>query len=261
MYLLSFGVSARSSEASPRCSSIACITKKKEFCGDDPNARNAGKRFPQKSYSLLSWLFQGGKCSYCRHKIPFFYPLVEASFISTFALFAWYFPDLKTQWPYFLGLLFALILFWYDVRFFEVDRRISFPAIILALLWAFFRPEEWELFAIGGLIGGLFYFVQYFYSKGRWVGAGDMELGVFMGLLLGWKIFLLALFASYIFGSLISLPIVIFSKKFGLKSKVPMGAFLMPSLIIFLLIGQQIWDWYMGFVLGSTKRTKDISCP
>ncbi len=194
---------------------------------------------------ILSWLLQGGKCSHCRHKIPCFYPLVEISFVSTFVLFAWYFPDLKTTWPYFIALFFALILFWYDVRFYEVDRRISFPAIILALYWAFFRPEGWEIFAIGGLVGGLFYFVQYFYSKGRWVGAGDIELGIFMGLLLGWKIFLLALFASYIFGSIISIPIVICTKKLGWKSKVPMGAFLMPSLIIFLLVGQQIWDWYM----------------
>jgi prepilin signal peptidase PulO-like enzyme (type II secretory pathway) len=195
---------------------------------------------------IFSWLLQGGKCAYCKHKIPFFYPLVELSFISSFALFAWYFPDIQTSWPYFVALLFTLILFWYDVKYFEVDRRISFPAIILALVWAFFRPESWELFLIGGGVGAFFYFVQYFYSKRRWVGAGDIELGAFMGLLLGWKIFLLSLFAAYIFGSLITIPVLLFSKKFGWKSKVPMGAFLMPSLILFLLMGEKIWDWYMG---------------
>ena len=83
------------------------------------------------------------------------------------------------------------------------------------------------------------------------MGIGDFELGALMGLLLGWKLFLPAIFCAYILGTIIALPILIFQKQLAKKIPrisghlaLPMGAFLMPALLLFLYNGQEILNWY-----------------
>ena len=105
---------------------------------------------PQNLVPLFSWLFQRGKCAFCRTPISVFYPTVELIFILLYGLFAWKFWGTVQFWPIMIFLFFILVLFFYDARFFEVDRRISFPAILLALLWAFFRAEPWDQYLLGG---------------------------------------------------------------------------------------------------------------
>lgn len=198
---------------------------------------------------LFSWLCQRGKCRKCGKKISLFYPLVEFIFILSGIIFVqlfyseiWWFTGLKL-----LLVLFALILWVYDTQFFEVDRRISWPAIFLALLLSFFEGEIHSAL-IGGLIGFSLFAVQYFYSKGRWVGAGDMELGLFLGLALGWEKTLGALFIAYILGSIVAFPLLLLKKK-NMKSSLPMGAFLMPAFLIMLHSGDQIITWYLNMFL------------
>lgn len=147
---------------------------------------------------LFSWMRQRGQCTHCCEKIPLFYPVVELTFIVVYFLFVQKFYLTQGFWLLAIALFFVLVLFFYDARFSEVDRRISWPAIVLAAILAISRDGNFINFAIGGGLGFLFYFVQYFYSKKylktQWVGAGDMELGALMGLLLGWELLILALF-------------------------------------------------------------------
>lgn len=195
---------------------------------------------------VFSWLFQGGKCAFCKEKVSAFYPLTELIFIIYFTLFVHKFYSLEIFFPLMIAVFFLLALFVYDVRFMEVDRRISWPAIGFAVLWAFFRELPVHEFFIGGAIGFLFYFVQYFCSKHRahpWVGAGDMELGLLCGLLLGWKYFLVMLFVAYILGVLVALPLLLAGRA-DRKTPLPMGAFLMPAALAFLYAGDQLFDWY-----------------
>jgi prepilin signal peptidase PulO-like enzyme (type II secretory pathway) len=161
-----------------------------------------------------------------------------------------------------ISLFFILVLFFYDLKFLEVDRRISFPAIFLAVLWIFWKTyngDSCSLYLIGGVVGFLFYFLQFwatkYFFKIEGVGRGDFELGALMGLLLGWKMLLGALFLAYIIGSIIGIPLLIFQKKFAKNLPqisghlaLPMGAFLMPSLLVFLYNGPQLLNWYWQFL-------------
>jgi len=197
---------------------------------------------------IFSWLFQGGKCSNCSKKISISYPITEIIFTFCFFIFAQNFYE---TWHFFpiLGIVFvSLLLFFYDVRFFEVDDRIAIPSIILVGIYAFFRELLPINYLIGGGLGFCFYAIQYYASKGKWVGAGDMRLGLFMGLCLGWQFMILALFTSYVLGLLFALPLLIL-KKANRKTPLPMGAFLMPSLLIFLYNGEVIWSWYINLTL------------
>lgn len=204
---------------------------------------------------LFSWIIQGGKCKKCGKKISPIYPLIELSFALFLVIGAWYLGLHKINTLEFVLIGLALILFWYDVWFMTVDRRISFPAIALAVLViVLHHGDQYSFYLAGGALGGLFYFVQYFYSKGAWVGFGDVELGIFMGLVLGPQILFIALFGAYILGTFWILVLGSWyffrGKKLNLKgAKLPMGAFLMPSLILFMLWGEPIWEWYWGLIL------------
>jgi len=204
---------------------------------------------PLQLVPIFSWIFQGGKCAFCNNKISKYYPLTELVFVVMFFIFASTFQGTVAFFPMMTILFFALVLFVYDVKFFEVDRRISIPAILVALVWGFFREIPFQELLIGGAIGYGFYAMQYWLSKGTWVGAGDAELGVFMGLVLGWQLFLPALFAAYIFGILIAIPLII-SGKAGRKTPLPMGGFLMPAMLLFILKGPEILSWYLGMLGG-----------
>ena len=110
-----------------------------------------------------------------------------------------------------------------------------------------------EVYAWGALVCGGIYFVQYFCSSGRWVGQGDIDLGIFVGLCLGLKLGILSLFGAYVIGMFFALGLLLYERlqykqtqavKNWKNTKVPMGAFLMPSLIIFLFWGEEIWNAY-----------------
>lgn len=198
---------------------------------------------------IFSWVFQRGKCSNCKKSIPFTYPLIELTFVLIFFSFAQKFYGQIELIPLLIAVFFCLILFYYDLLFFEVDDRVVFPAILLAMIWAFFREVPWQTFFLGAGVGFSFYAIQYFASKGRWVGAGDMRLGFFMGIVLGFEKLLFALLVAYVVGSIIALLLVLF-KNFTRESALPMGAFLMPSTILFLYAGFEIINTYWEILVS-----------
>ena len=185
---------------------------------------------------VLSYIYQKGHCRHCDAKISAFYPITELVFALVFLLFA------SAEIWLLLIVFCLLLLFFQDVRYMEVDRRIAWPAIFIALIWCCFQ-ENPENFLLGGMVGFSFYALQYFVSHKKWVGQGDLDLGLLMGLLLGWPQILLGLFLAYILGLVYTLPLLIL-KKLSLKSAVPMGAFLIPATLIMLRWGSEIQSWY-----------------
>lgn len=198
---------------------------------------------------VFSWLFLRGKSAHSGKKIPVLYFLLEVVYAAVFGVFAWkYLPDFGFEnvllfLPLLTAVFFSLVLFFYDAQFMEVDRRISWPAIGLAVLMAIFQEKSADFF-LGGAIGFVFYWLQYTISKGKWVGGGDQELALFMGLLLGWKDMLLALFLAYIIGTVFSCGLLAVRKNMNMQSAVPMGAFLMPALLLFLYDSEWWWNLF-----------------
>ena len=221
--------------------------QKRIFWGRSKCPLCKNKLGPLQLVPIFSWLFQKGKCSFCKENIPAYYPLTELVFVLMFFLFSYKFHGTVEFLPMMVIVFFALVLFVYDTKFQEVDRRISIPAIFIALIWAFFREIPFPDLLIGGMVGYLFYGIQYWVSRGRWVGAGDAELGVFMGLVLGWQLLIPAMFFAYILGLFVAVPLLLMGKANG-KTPLPMGAFLIPSLLLFFYNGQLILDWYMGLL-------------
>lgn len=209
---------------------------------------------------VVSWLTLKGRCRYCKKPISWQYPAVELAV-------ALYFVLSYLLWPlplesgvhiaqFALWLSFGLglaILFVYDLRWFLLPDRVVFPLIGLGLLSFIvreaplspFEPVNFTVQLVVSLvpIAG-FYYLLYRLSGGRWVGFGDVKLGIFMGLALGWQLALLTLVLANVFGSLVTVP-GLMTKKLSRTAKVPFGPFLIAAFVVSGLFGPAIIGWYL----------------
>ena len=96
------------------------------------------------------------------------------------------------------------------------------------------------------MIGG-FFLAQFLFSSGRWIGGGDIRMGVLMGCMFGLANGLVALFLSYLLGSLTAITLLVL-KKADRKTQIPFGTFLSIASVTVLLTGTRILDWYLGFM-------------
>lgn len=200
---------------------------------------------------LLSFVWLRGKCRYCRKPISVQYPLVELWMGCMFLLaYLWYPPlfMLGTTYYWFLFVMLTFI-FLYDLRYGLILDRITLPTVCIVLLYHFYRGPFMigEMIWIGGLVGAGFFLLQYVISRGKWVGGGDIRLGLLMGVILGWQALLVALLLAYVGGSLISLGLL-WKKKVTMKSAMPFGVFLVPATIVSLFYGQEIFMWYVNLI-------------
>jgi prepilin signal peptidase PulO-like enzyme (type II secretory pathway) len=211
---------------------------------------------------VLSWLELRGKCRYCGAHIDDT-PLVELATSALFVLSYWRWPrplDAQgtTNLIVWLVILTGLVaLFVYDIRWLRLPNRIVYPLIIIALALVLANAL---IFGDGAaairdavlsvaICGGFFYLI-YQISGGKWIGGGDVKLGILIGLVLpGWEQGFVALFLASVLGTLTILPFL-FAKKITATSKVPFGPFLIAATIIVKLFGAGFIAWYKLHVLG-----------
>lgn len=135
---------------------------------------------------LFSFLFLKGKCRNCAQKISWQYPLVELTMGILFLIPMLFvsFPDLKilisllVQWLIIFDLAF---IFLYDFKYQEIlDLSIWPLAIFLFAFNYFFGIFGVANMLIAVAVGSGFFLLQYLISRGRWLGGGDVILGVLM---------------------------------------------------------------------------------
>lgn len=217
---------------------------------------------PKDLIPLVSFLALRGKCRSCGTPISWQYPLVEFGtgllFFTFYLRFMFGFglpgglAPMQSVAFFLRDLVFVsylVLLFVYDLKFSLILDRFTVPAMAIAFglnLWVgTFHPYD---LALGGAILGGFFLVQYLFSKGRWIGGGDIRLGVLMGFMLGWKDALGALFIAYALGAAVGL-VLIHREKAAWQTQVPFGTFLTLATIVMLLFGKPILAWYSGFFI------------
>ena len=207
---------------------------------------------------LVSWLTLGGKCRECRKPIGIMEPLIELGTALFFVLSYVLWPyDLTTglQIASFVTWLAAgvgfAIMFAYDLRWFLLPDRINFSVIGLGFISAVLMviQSAHPLDAVVNVFGSIMvlsglYFVLYLVSKGRWIGFGDIKLGLGLGLLLGdWQLAIIGLFLANFIGCLIVIPLMV-TGKLKRDSHVPFGPLLILGAIAAKLIGGGIAAFY-----------------
>ena len=98
------------------------------------------------------------------------------------------------------------------------------------------------------LIIGAFFWGLIVLTKGKGMGGGDVKLGAFIGLMLGFPLSLLAIILSFITGAIFSVGLLVSGKKkFG--QIIPFGPFLVLGSLISLFWGDKIIEWYLHLSL------------
>lgn len=212
---------------------------------------------------ILSWLFLRGRCRYCKKPISWQYPAVELITAVVFvASYSWWPTDLHTTggWLLFVTWLVAAVglvaLAVYDLRFMLLSNRILYPTFFIALAGQLayillfsndIAHSSW-LLAPSILIASGVFWLLFMASNGRWIGYGDVRLGLITGTLLANPAKSAAMiFIASLLGSLVAAPGLI-SRKKTMNSRLPYGPFLIVATGIVLLFGDSLINWYKSLI-------------
>lgn len=182
---------------------------------------------------VLSFFLLKRKCRYCNKNISWQYPIVEVVtaliFVSLYISFGltadFYFAALVT--------LFLVPIFLTDLYYYLIPDSICITGIIVIFCAQLYRGVDVINLIIASAIAGGFFLIQYLISKGKWIGAGDIALGILMGVTLGFPNIVYALGIAYVAGAIVGLLLIAFGKK-KMKSEMPLGTFL--SFVTFVVL-------------------------
>lgn len=217
---------------------------------------------------IVSFLTQKGRCKNCNAKISLQY---IASEIITGLLFVGVsvriyeffvsYGNIVTKIPEFLV---ANIIMWgfvcflvaiiiYDTRHLFLPDAFLIPAIVIS----FFLPSIITSLATGdfvfkfqllsGLWSALPFLILYVTGSGKWMGFGDVKLGLMLGFLLGTQNGLVAVLLSFWVGAVIGLVYMYVNRKHKTSHVLPFApAIIIATMLVFIFgIG---WPELIGFI-------------
>lgn len=190
---------------------------------------------------FFSFLFLKGRCRYCNLKIPFnlFFAEIVMGILSVFASFR---SGLVSDFSYekfaqylVLTAIFGLILIisLYDIKHFIIPN--SFLVILLFLSSVYNKDLLIPNF-ISGILLTTPFLLLFFFSRGKWLGFGDIKYMFVIGVLLGLPIGLTAIVFAFWIGAFYSIiALLVFNKNLTMKSMIPFGPFLSIGIILAFL--------------------------
>jgi leader peptidase (prepilin peptidase) / N-methyltransferase len=201
---------------------------------------------PLDNIPIVSFLLLRGRCRHCRKGISWRYPLVEASAGVVLAILWWRIAPSGAWGEFVAGAVFALILlavFFIDLEHQIVPNRITYPGLIVGLLFALMQGRLLPsvLAAFGA---GAFFFLVAVVSRGG-MGGGDIKLAAVMGAFLGWPGIAVALFVAFTVGASAGVFLMLIKRR-GRKDAIPFGPSLAVGGIAALLAGDALIRWYFG---------------
>ena len=209
---------------------------------------------------IISVIILKGRCRFCKTKIP-----IEGFLFETFLFFvtAIFFTENLSllnfdffHWILFSIYFYTLILYFsfvglYDLKYMVVESKaivtgyilfgLGFvSSIILSLCGFLYYGSVFIFFSdhvLTALVIGVFFYTLYKFTKG--IGFGDVLLAPLIGLALGVRNGIVALYISYMSGAVIGVYLLIRGKK-EKKSPLPFIPFLAIGVIVAILYSKAI---------------------
>lgn len=195
---------------------------------------------------LFSWLALGGKCRKCKAPISPQYPIIEGIngvlYLVIFAVNGWNLVSVI----YCLMASALLALSVIDFRTYEIPFGFNVFIACLGVVRIGLNLENWSEYVIGFFAVSLFLELLLILSKGRAIGGGDVKLMAAAGLVIGWKLILLAFFIGCILGSVIHITRM---KVSHAEHMLAMGPYLSMGILIAALYGTPFINWYFGLLI------------
>ncbi len=201
---------------------------------------------------VFSFIGLRGKCRTCRRDISVQYPIVELvtaivfvllytkfliGGLSMYALISWGFAATVAS--------LLIVITVYDLRHKIIPDTVVYPLILLAFASIIWSAVQDPLFLpwgriLEGTIVTLPFFALWYFSKGRAMGFGDVKLALAIGWLVGLVQGFTAVLLAFWIGAIVGLLLIGISRRYGMKSEIAFGPFLIIGLCIVVLWGVTI---------------------
>lgn len=210
---------------------------------------------PLENIPLLSYLFLGGRCRYCRAHISWQYPLVELLSALACAIVAWKFGF---GWPLLAGLAFTWILIaasGIDARTQLLPDQLTLPllwlGLLLSLIPLFVGPSDAILgAAIGWASLWLVFWLFKWLTGKEGMGYGDFKLLGALGAWMGATALLPVILLSSLVGALVG-GIALFVGGKDRSTPIPFGPFIALAGWIWFVFGTELSVLYeRWFMIG-----------
>ena len=192
---------------------------------------------------IFSFLALRGKCRKCGAKLSVQYPLIEAANGILYVCIVWTGGIGIESLLYCLMASALLVLSVIDFRTYEIPFGINLFILALGLVRAVTDFSNILTYLIGSLSVSIVLAILYYATGGRAIGGGDVKLMAACGLLLGWKLIILAFLLGCVLGAVIH---VIRMKVSGEGRVLAMGPYLAMGVLIAALWGGRLLTWYFG---------------
>lgn len=192
---------------------------------------------------LFSYLVLRGKCKVCKAPISVQYPIVEAT---NGVLWCVIFAVNGLNVDSLLYCILASALFTLsviDFRTYEIPAGINIFILALGLIATALHYTDYLNHVIGFFAVSIPIYILILATKGRGMGGGDMKLMATAGLVIGWKLIILAFFIGCLVGSVCH---IIRMKVSDADRVLALGPYLSIGIMISALCGNQLINWYLA---------------
>ncbi|MDQ2085285.1 prepilin peptidase [Herbivorax sp. ANBcel31] len=210
---------------------------------------------------VFSYLFLRGKCRKCDVKISPRYALVEMLTAIVFViLFFQYGISAISDFVASAFLMsIMIVVFFIDLKYMIIPDGLVITGLIGGVvtgIYNAFNPLEiygddrWWNPLLGAVIGfGMLLLIAVLgylvYGTEDAMGGGDVKIFAPIGLFLGWKMTIVALFISVVLAGVIGLILILTGIR-DRKSGIPFGPFIVIGTFLTYLFGWDLLNWYIG---------------
>ncbi len=208
---------------------------------------------------LLSFIILKGKCRYCSIPLSFYYPIIEFTTGTMFAITTLFvvnnFQLPITNYQLLITLIYHLfiissliVIFFADLKYGIIPDKIIFPAIFVSLLYIILNT--YYLIPILSAVGaGLFFLLLFLITKGHGMGFGDVKFSFLIGLILGFPNIIVSLYVAFLTGAIVGCILIIWRKKRLFGTAIPFGPFLVIGTLTAIFFGDTLIQTFLRVLL------------
>ncbi|MDA1477451.1 prepilin peptidase [Bacillus changyiensis] len=195
---------------------------------------------------ILSYLFCRGKCKQCKSAVSL------AIELGTAMLFVQAYTCFDQEGERFIALLLIsllMIVFVSDVMYMVIPNVVlCFFLPFLILVRIFVPLDPWHSSLTGAVCGCLLPLFTAIFTKGG-IGGGDIKLFTVLGLVLGYRLVLLAFFLSATIGTVFAL-IAMFAGQLNRREPLPFVPAISIGTLLSYFYGEHLINLYRQFAFG-----------
>mgnify|MGYP001613985970 CR=1 FL=1 len=202
---------------------------------------------------IFSYLILHGRCRYCGQTINWWY-LVGELFISLAFVFSYYwFGDYPISHRFFviflLIILFTLLMT--DLKYLILPDGVILAGFIGAMGFGLAEKygivaNSWSLVTAFNFLSALSLFLilylVWFFSKGKWLGFGDVKFAALVGLIFGFNGGIFIIYLAVVMGGILGVSLLLL-RQANLSTKLPFGSFISLAGMIYIFTGTTLAQW------------------